>query len=388
MIAAIYPNITHPDSKGRPVRYFDIRKLTEGECLRLMDVSEPDIRTLVDSPLLSKSAIYKLAGNSIVVSCLYHIFRNIWLTEPKVEPMSLFPEPTFRADIPSTFHIVTLFSGYDSQLMAMQRIADEANRTTQGGQKHTVNLAAWAEFDPESKRPLAQQPAVIAHNLLFPQYKGRNLGDVTKVDWQKVKDEMVPQLADIDLLTYSSPCQSISNAGKRAGIAKGSGTRSATLWYVEEAIRVLRPKFLLQENVKALCNKVNRPHFEEWQQVCQALGYTNYWAVLNAKDYGVPQNRERVFMLSVRNDLNLPTYRFPEPIPLTKVVADELQEDVSKDYFLRPEGVIKFLQRNSADQGDGIIYTITDHFLTDEEIIHLRNNPPSDQDSGSQANPT
>lgn len=199
---------------------------------------------------------------------------------------------------------------------------------------------------------------------------------------------MVPQLADIDLLTYSSPCQSISNAGKRAGIAKGSGTRSATLWYVEEAIRVLRPKFLLQENVKALCNKVNRPHFEEWQQVCQALGYTNYWAVLNAKDYGVPQNRERVFMLSVRNDLNLPTYRFPEPIPLTKVVADELQEDVSKDYFLRPEGVIKFLQRNSADQGDGIIYTITDHFLTDEEIIHLRNNPPSDQDSGSQANPT
>ena len=135
MIAAIYPNITHPDAKGRPVRYFDIRKLTEGECLRLMDVSEPDIRTLVDSPLLSKSAIYKLAGNSIVVSCLYHIFRNIWLTEPKVEPMSLSPEPTFRADIPSTFHIVTLFSGYDSQLMAMQRIADEANRTTQGGAK-------------------------------------------------------------------------------------------------------------------------------------------------------------------------------------------------------------------------------------------------------------
>lgn len=136
MIAAIYPNITHPDAKGRPVRYFDIRKLTEGECLRLMDVSEPDIRTLVDSPLLSKSAIYKLAGNSIVVSCLYHIFRNVYLTEPEpTDPPTLFPEPTFRAPLPTTLNLVTLCSGYDSQLMALRRIVDEANHTTQGGAK-------------------------------------------------------------------------------------------------------------------------------------------------------------------------------------------------------------------------------------------------------------
>ena len=115
MIAVIYPTILHPDSDGKPVRYFDIRKLTEGECLRLMDVSEENIHTLVSSPQLSKSAVYKLAGNSIVVSCLYHIFKNIWLTEPEIEAIpSLFPEETFRADIPQTINLVTLCSGYDS----------------------------------------------------------------------------------------------------------------------------------------------------------------------------------------------------------------------------------------------------------------------------------
>lgn len=191
MIAAIYP-AGHPDSKGKPVRYFDIRKLTESECLRLMDVSEEDISTMVSSPKLSKSAVYKLAGNSIVVSCLYHIFRNIYLTEPDFEAQpSLFPEEIFRADIPDKINMVTLCSGYDSQLMAMRRLVQEANAQ---GHHTSVNLLAWAEFDPDSKKLIDQQPAVIAHNILFNEFSDRNLGDMTQIDWVKFKDEHLPQL--------------------------------------------------------------------------------------------------------------------------------------------------------------------------------------------------
>lgn len=400
MIAKIYP-LGHPDLQGKhdpshPVRYFDIRKLTEFECLRLMDVPEPDIIKLCNatkgsagridanepaygeaghgkgSPVLSRSAIYKLAGNSIVVSCLLHIFKNIWLTEDDPDDAyELFPEPTFRVPLPSTIRLVTLCSGYDSQAIAMQQLVDAATR---GGQNVTYDLVAWAEYDPEKpKIPLERQPAVVAHNILFPQYADRNLGDMTKIDWPSVYAQWKQQgITDIDLLTYSTPCQSISQAGKRAGIKKGSGTRSSVLWYTEEAIRTLRPKFLLQENVRALVNEVNIDDFRQWQQVCSDCGYDNYWAILNAKDYGVPQNRERVFMLSVRRDLDLPRYRFPKSFKLLKCIADILDEDVPQSYFLKPDSVIKFLQNNEADQDAAICYAYTDHKLSDDEIIRIR----------------
>lgn len=378
MIAKIYPD-NHPDLQEKrdpthPVRYFDIRKLTEGECLRLMDVPDVDIVKLCQNKELSKSAIYKLAGNSIVVSCLYNIFRNIWLTEDEPsEERTFFPEPTFRAPLPDKIRLVTLCSGYDSQAIAMQRLIETANRGGRG-QNTTYELMAWAEYDPEKpKTPLAKQPAVIAHNTLFPQWKDRNLGDMTKIDWKAFHTSLLERgEADIDLLTYSTPCQSISQAGKREGLKKDSGTRSSILWYTEEAIRVLRPKFLLQENVKALVNKFNIDDFKQWQNVCSDCGYENYYAVLNAKDYGVPQNRERVFMLSVRKDLDMPTYRFPKGFKLMKCIADVLDEDVDSSYFLKPEAVINFLKKNETDATAEIYYTVTDHKLTNEEIVAIR----------------
>lgn len=376
MIAKIYPD-GHPDLQSKrdpshPVRYFDIRKLTEGECLRLMDVPEPDIIKLCTANSLSRSAIYKLAGNSIVVSCLYHIFRNIWLTEDDPDDaFDLFPEPTFRVPFPDKIRLVTLCSGYDSQAIAMQQLVDAA---IQGGHSASYELLAWAEYDPEKpKIPLERQPAVVAHNILFPQYADRNLGDMTKIDWSAVRARWESSGdADIDMLTYSTPCQSISQAGKRAGIKRDSGTRSAVIWYTENAIRTLRPKFLLQENVRALVNEVNIDDFREWQQVCSDCGYDNYWAILNAKDFGVPQNRERVFMLSVRRDLGLPRYRFPKPFRLVKCIADILDEEVPESYYLKPDSVIKFLQTNEADQSADIFYTVTDHKLSDAEIAQIR----------------
>ena len=245
---------------------------------------------------------------------------------------------------------------------------------TRGGHTTSYELMAWSEFDPEKpKIPLERQPAVVAHNILFPQWKDRNLGDMTTIDWPSFVNHLkTVGEEDIDMLTYSTPCQSISQAGKRAGIKKDSGTRSAVLWYTEAAIRALRPKFLLQENVRALVNEVNIDDFRQWQQVCADCGYDNYWAILNAKDYGVPQNRERVFMLSVRRDLNLPRYRFPKPFRLLKCIADILDEEVDESYFLKPDSVIKFLQTNETDKDSPICYTVTDHKLSDEEIAAIR----------------
>lgn len=108
------------------------------------------------------------------------------------------------------------------------------------------------------------------------------------------------------------------------------------------------------------------------------MGYDNYWAVLNAKDYGVPQNRERVFMLSVRRDLGLPTYHFPKPFPLQGKVADVLEDVTEQIYFLNPTNVIKFLQMNETDKAAHIVYAQTDHKLTDEEINFYRNGQRED----------
>ena len=413
MIAQINP-------KTRECRCFDIRKLTPTETYRLMGVSDGDIRRLMDAPLAA-SAHYKLAGNSIVVDVMTALFRQVWFTQQDEGPrqMTLFPEPEWHVPLPADgqpLRIVTLCSGYDSQCMALERLLAQHPEA-----RCHYDLTAWAEYDPESRRPLDQQPAVVAHNAVFPQFSGRNLGDMTKIDWKKFMEEYgfeeeetesegdrrvlleseaglrqegttrpvenaegrresssgdsdrvrVGRLnpGDIDLLTYSTPCQSISQAGKRAGIAKGSGTRSSILWNTADAIEALAPKILMQENVAALVNQENKPHFDQWRGVLSDLGYDSDYRVLNAKDFGVPQNRERVFCLSWRRDMGLPhAFPWPQPVPLTRTIADVLEPDADPRYFLRPESVTAFLQKNESEQ---MIYVTTDHKPTGAEIDHI-----------------
>lgn len=167
--------------------------------------------------------------------------------------------------------VITLFSGYDSQCLALNRLGIE------------YDLVAWSEID---------KYAIKAHNALFPQWADRNLGDVSKVDWSVVTKP-------IDLLTYSSPCQDFSNAGLQRGGDKGSGTRSSLLWECERAVEALRPKYLLFENVPAVISDKFKPNFMAWCKTLEGLGYQNHWQLLNAKNYGVPQNRNRLFMVSI-----------------------------------------------------------------------------------------
>ena len=338
-----------------------------------------------DVQIISNSSHYKLAGNSIVCDVLMYLYEELLYPTGRrlpQEQIDLFAQPQFRLQRDwkkQPLKLVTLCSGYDSQAIAMDMLKERYP-------DFRWQLAAWSEFDPESNRPLAEQPAVVAHNLLFPQYKDLNRGDMTKADWSDLKD------AEIDLLTYSTPCQSISQAGKREGIKKGSGTRSAVLWSTEMAVEHMRPKVLLQENVRALINSVNMPDFREWCSLLEKHGYVNFLApsfptpwgtdkrdkktvagILNAKHYGVPQNRERVYMVSIRADLLQGTqYEFPRPFALDKCIADILEENVDERFFLKPDSVIKFLTVNEATDGSEIHYMVTDHKLSDEEIRKAR----------------
>ena len=130
----------------------------------------------------------------------------------------------------------------------------------------------------------------------------QNFGDITQIN--------PSQLPDFDLFTYSFPCQDLSQGGKQSGLIKGQ-TRSGLLYECEKVIEAKRPKYLLLENVKHLISKKFKPSFDEWLAYLERLGYTNYWQVLNAKDYGIPQSRARVFVVSILGEHQ--PYSFPQP---------------------------------------------------------------------------
>ncbi len=138
------------------------------------------------------------------------------------------------------------------------------------------------------------------------------------------------------VMTYSFPCQDLSMAGKRLGMSKSSGTRSGLLWEVERILNECEelPDILLMENVPAVHAKANVEDFRRWIDFLSSKGYSSYWQDLNAKDYGVPQNRNRCFMLSFLGDYS---YSFPNPVPLQKSFSDCLEESVSDRYTVRTE---------------------------------------------------
>ena len=147
-------------------------------------------------------------------------------------------------------------------------------------------------------------------------------------------------------------CQDFSNAGLQRGGEEGSETRSSLLWECEKAISIKRPKVCLLENVKALVSKKFYPTFIKWVQRVNDYGYTSYWQIMNAKDYGVPQNRERVFLLSVRNDIDH-GYSFPQPFPLTVFLEDILEKKVDEKYYLSEKSIEGFKLHNDKHEEKG-----------------------------------
>lgn len=218
------------------------------------------------------------------------------------------------------------FAGYGSQSIALRNLGIE------------YEVVAISEID---------KYAIKAYEAIHGPTN--NLGDISKIDPGDIPDH--------DLFTYSFPCQDLSVAGKQAGL--GKGTRSGLLYECEKIIEAKKPKYLLLENVKNLVGKKFKLQFDEWLDYLESLGYTNYWKVLNAKDYGVPQNRERVFVVSILGDHK--SYKFADKIPLDRCIADILEDEVGKKYYLSEDIQKRFKVTN---QNKNIIGTTKPEFRT------------------------
>lgn len=228
--------------------------------------------------------------------------------------------------------LIELFAGIGSQTQALTNI----------GVPHTV--VGISEID---------KYAIQSYKAMHGEVT--NFGDIREIK----------SLPDADLWTYSFPCQDISVAGKGAGIKEG--TRSGLLFEVERLLITASkngnlPKFLLLENVKNLVSKKFKADFDRWLAFLKSLGYSNYWQILNAKDYGIPQNRERVFCVSIRGEHK--PFKFPAKRELKLRLRDMIDEVVDEKYYLKESTIRSIVnssfnsRRDSIRKGDDIAYTI------------------------------
>ena len=258
------------------------------------------------------------------------------------------------------------FSGYGSQSLAMERLRRDYPSVG-------YEIVGISEID---------KYAIEAYNALHPNVP--NYGDISKIDWAEVPD--------FDLVTWSFPCTDISIAGDQKGFEEGSGTASSLAWECLKAISVKRPKYLLMENVAQLVSQKNLALFDKLRGAISSLGYDNYTEILNAKDYGVAQNRPRVFMVSVRRDLGL-TYHFPRAFTLEKRLRDYLEPVVDEKYYLSDKfikGCIDHCDRKQSEGcgfkfeptfGDGVAKAIstlagsrqTDNFIIEPRVMQVGN---------------
>lgn len=172
-----------------------------------------------------------------------------------------------------------------------------------------------------------------AYSLIHNISEDKNLGDITKID-----EKLLP---DFQMMTWGFPCQDISIAGKQKGIVQGE-TRSG-LYY--EGLRILREKkpiVSIIENVKNLTQKKFKPQFDQLLRDLDETGYNSYWQILNAKDYGIPQNRERVFIISIRKDKNKKII-FPEGFDNGLRLKDLLEDTVNEKYYISQDKTDKLI---------------------------------------------
>lgn len=189
-------------------------------------------------------------------------------------------------------------------------------------------LVNFCEFDK-----YATKSYCAIHNV----DEGLNLGDITKVDETK--------LADFNMMTWGFPCTDISVAGKQKGFLDEDGNKTRSGMYYE-GIRILRykkPALSIIENVKNLTGKKFKKEFDMVLSDLDEAGYNSYYKVLNAKNYGIPQNRERVFIISIRKDLDNGQFKFPEPFDNGIRLKDILEDEVDEKFYLSDDKVQKFL---------------------------------------------
>lgn len=230
--------------------------------------------------------------------------------------------------IAKKIRLIELFGGIGSQAMALRDLG--------------VDFENWrlVEFDP-----FAIKSYNAIHGTNF------NPSDIRNIHGKDLNITETDKYCY--LMTYSFPCQDLSVAGKQKGMSKGSETRSGLLWEVERILNELPneqlPEVLLMENVPQVHSKKNKADFDAWLSFLSSKGYSNFWKDLNAKDYGIPQNRNRCFCVSVL----LPNYAefvFPNPVPLCCVMKDFLEKEVDEKYYIKSDKAEKLI-KDLTDRG-------------------------------------
>lgn len=282
---------------------------------------------------------------------------------------SIFDFMMPEVSIDKPIRLIELFGGYGSQVMALKRIganvehwkmseweidADKSYNSVHND-KDFKNYARGKSREqlarklykrgisndgstpmPYSKiRKMSLEQLQKTYNSFC---QNQNLGSITNIKGKQLNIVNTNKYEYI--MTYSFPCTDLSLSGKQKGMKKGSGTRSGLLWEVERILTELRdegrelPQILFMENVPQVIGAKNIEDFRDWEDFLKSLGYSNHLQILNAKNYGVAQNRERCFMLSFLGEYN---YHFPEPIKLDKRLKDYLEKDVDEKYYIKNE---------------------------------------------------
>lgn len=233
--------------------------------------------------------------------------------------------------------VLSLFSGIGAFEKALER------------EKIPHEVVAYCEIDK-----FASKSYSTIHNI--PE--SLNLGDISQVD--------TSDIPECDLVTYGFPCQDISVAGLQKGIKAGE-TRSGLLYEALRIIEAKKPKYAIAENVKNLVGKRFKGDFEQLLALLDDMGYNSYWQVLNAKDYGIPQNRERVFIVSIRKDIDNGCFVFPNTIPLETRMKDYLEDEVDEKYFLKDTKDF-FIRHSLEQEAKGNGFRFSPHIKKNAEI--------------------
>lgn len=224
-------------------------------------------------------------------------------------------------------NILSLFSGVGAYEKALENL------------NIPYNLINYSEINRYASK---------AYSLIHHVSENKNLGDIRNID-----ETQLP--SNIDIITYSFPCQDISIAGKKEGFFKedGTKTRSGLFFDALRIINATKPKIAITENVKNLTSRKMKPIFDLILNSLDMAGYNNYYQIMDASDYGMPQNRKRIFIVSIRKDIDDKSFTFPSSIPLTKCMNDFLDDDdkVPETFYLSEEKTQKVIIHNDTHPG-------------------------------------
>ena len=295
-----------------------------------------------------------------------------------MEQMNLFEAMYEKPKLPKHIRLIEFFAGIGAQSKALQNLgADFEHWRTCEWSIHSIiayNAIHMNDFGDKSQGLTYEQVLEAIKGVSSDYNKPMTESELKKRGEQWARriyssmqtiHDFKPDVSQVTwkdlgirererhtyILTYSFPCQDLSNAGLGKGMRKGSGTRSGLLWEVERILNECKendclPQVLVMENVPAVCGAGNLEPWNDWLDALEKMGYTNYHKILNAKDYGIPQNRKRCFMVSILGEFS---YTFPKKMKLKHRLKDFIKKHVDERYYLSDDVVANYRPTEKED---------------------------------------